>query len=281
MTKIYLDGADPKETSEIIKLLGKLDGQTTNPTLVATSPLVQGLRDAQGKLGKQELWSAYKQIITDISTQLGADSSVSIEVDADMQSDAMQLVTQGRELATWTPLAHIKLPCTLAGLQAARSLTREGYRVNITLVFSLEQAAAIHVATLGAPRGSVYTSAFIGRLDDVGVDGMSLIKQVQDFYTSIDSHVELLGASVRSVDHMMACMAYGVPILTASGKTLREWANTGKQQPDAAYTYVPKGTLVTSPEPSLAKKLEEFDLRHELTEAGIQRFVNDWRQLFV
>src|SRR3989339_217562 len=112
-TRIFLDSGDPQETKQVLSALGFLDGQTTNPSLIAKN--------------------------------------------------------------TWIPNAHIKFPITASGLEAAHILTSEGMRVNMTLCFSQQQAAAVYVATRGVKKGDVFLSPFIGRLDDQGENGMNMI----------------------------------------------------------------------------------------------------------
>src|SRR3989344_4842731 len=102
---------------------------------------------------------------------------------------------QGKEMFSWIPNAHVKYPTTKAGLEAAHRSIQEGMRVNMTLVFTQEQAAAVYAATKGAKRGDVFVSPFIGRLDDRGENGMDLIKNIIKMYRGGDGHVLILGAS--------------------------------------------------------------------------------------
>lgn len=155
-TKIFLDGGDPAETKEIIALLGWLDGQTTNPSLVAKNPAFAACSDTPDGCTNDDLWAAYKTIVSEISPLVP--DSVSIEVYADKDTTAQEMITKGRELTTWIPNAHVKLPINEAGLEAAETLTQEGIRVNMTLCFTQAQAAAVFAATRGAKPGDVYLS---------------------------------------------------------------------------------------------------------------------------
>lgn len=277
-TKIFLDGGDPIETKEIITLLGFLDGQTTNPSLVAKNPTFASCKDKPEGCTNDDLWVAYRDIVTEISPLVP--ESVSIEVYADEHTTAEEMITKGRELNTWIPNAHVKLPITTAGLAAAETLSGEGIRVNMTLCFTQAQAAAVYAATKGAAVGAVYLSPFVGRLDDRGEDGMSFIKNVIAMFKDSDHHVSSLVASVRSLEHFMYSLALKADIITAPGKILRLWAEAGMPVPDATYAYdVP--TLRTLPYEhyDLAADWRTFDLSHELTTQGIKRFASDWNNL--
>jgi transaldolase len=185
-TKIFLDSGDPAETKEAKGLLGFLDGQTTNPSLVAksikaiaTHPPADGLPfTGEGiehqQLTEDALWSHYKKIALTIH-ELLPHGSVSAEVFSDANTTHDEMITRGLEIAGWFPGIYVKLPITHEGLLAARKLVREGINVNMTLCFTQEQAAAVHEATMGAKYGQVYVSPFIGRLDDIGFHGVFLI----------------------------------------------------------------------------------------------------------
>jgi len=273
--RIFLDSGDPDDTKKYIDLLGFLDGQTTNPSLVAKKLKAN---NENIKLDTNELNEAYKKIIQEISPLVP--ESVSIEVYGDKDTPADQMIAQGREMNTWVQNAHIKLPTTMAGLKAAKTLTKEGIRVNMTLIFSQEQAAAVHAATLGAPKGSVYLSPFVGRLDDKGQDGISLIKNIADMYKKADSHVEILTASLRNFDHFFGAIAAGTHLITSPAKVLDEWAQNNMQPPNEQYVYNAKGL---SPIPyqqlDLTKHYSEYNLKHDLTDVGLQKFADDWNNL--
>src|SRR3989441_11881314 len=115
-TKILVDGGDPEETQRIKELIGSVDGQTTNPSLIAKNPEVQELIASGHKLTTEEQKDEYKKIVRKISLLIG-DAGVSIEVFADLDTTAEQMLTQGREMFTWVPNAYIKYPCTHEGLR--------------------------------------------------------------------------------------------------------------------------------------------------------------------
>src|SRR5437764_1655561 len=163
-TKILIDGGDPDETLRIKKLLGFVDGQTTNPSLIAKNPEVQQLLASGHRLTTEEQKDEYKRIVQKISPLVG-DAGVSIEVFADLDTTAERMLAQGQEMFSWIPNAYIKYPCTHEGLRAAHVSVERGIRVNMTLCFSQDQAAAVYAATRGT-KEPVYVSPFIGRLDD-------------------------------------------------------------------------------------------------------------------
>jgi transaldolase len=190
------------------------------------------------------------------------------------------MITQGREMNTWIPNAHIKLPTTKAGLEAANVLTGEGVRVNMTLIFSQAQAAAVHAATLGAKKGDVFLSPFVGRLDDRGENGIDLISRISDMYKKEGSHVEILTASVRNIDHFLASIAAGTDIITCPKKILDEWAAGDFITPDATYEYT-RDDLSSIPDASvsLTQSWQEYNIQHDLTDTGLQKFADDWNAL--
>src|SRR5215469_17018939 len=171
-SKILVDGGDPQETAEVKQLLGVVDGQTTNPSLIAKNPEIRQLISSGHKLTAQEEAAEYRKIVQAISPIVG-DAGVSIEVFADNRTTAQEMVKQGREMFSWIPNAYVKYPCTAQGLHAAEISVAEGIRVNMTLCFSQEQAAAVYAATRGS-KSPVYVSPFIGRLDDIGQNGVDL-----------------------------------------------------------------------------------------------------------
>ena len=276
-SRIFLDSADPEHTRELIQLLGKLDGQTTNPSLVARIPHAQE-RIARGDLfSEEELLSLYRQIVQEAS-QLLPNGSISVEVYADAHTPADDMVRQAREMFSWIPNAHIKLPITSAGLEAAHALAAEGIRVNMTLCFTQEQAAAVYAATAGAE--DVFVSPFVGRLDDRGKNGMDLIKNIIRMYQKGDEHVQVLTASVRSYDHLMYALALGSDIITAPYRILKEWGERGKPLPDPSYQYNAGDKLpIAYRDIDLARDWRTYDISHELTDAGLEKFAHDWNAL--
>jgi len=278
-SKIFLDGGDPAETRTIIKLLGFLDGQTTNPTLIAKNPAVrQRLADGQ-KFSRPELLGLYREVVTELASLLPG-GSISIEVYADKDTTAGQMAQQGAEMFSWIPNAHIKLPTTAAGLQAAAQAVRQGVRVNMTLCFTQQQAAAIYAATQGAHPGDVFVSPFVGRLDDRGEDGMALIAHIIRLYQQGDGHVQVLNASVRTMDHFMYALMLGSDIITAPCAVLQAWGERGLELPPPDYHY-PAGGLRAGAYADLVltRPWQDYDIGHELTDKGQERFAADWNAL--
>lgn len=277
-TKIFLDSGDQQETKSVLQLLGFLDGQTTNPSLVAKNPEAQKRLQEGKKFVAEEIFSFYKNVIVELS-KLIPDGSVSIEVYADATTTAEAMFNQGKEMYTWIPNAHIKYPTTAAGLQAAENSVKAGMRVNMTLCFTQDQAAAVYAATQGAKKGQVFLSPFIGRLDDIGLDGMDLIKNIIEMYQQGDGHVEVLTASVRSMEHFFAALSMGSDIMTAPYKILKEWGEKGMPLPDQKF----KSTSQLKPIPAVQLDLHQpwntYNIHHELTDKGIEKFAQDWNAL--
>ncbi|HXP16072.1 MAG TPA: transaldolase family protein [Terriglobales bacterium] len=280
-TKILVDGGDPNETLRIKSLIGFVDGQTTNPSLIAKNPEVQRLVASGHRLSSQEEKDEYKKIVQSISPLVG-DAGVSIEVFADLDTRAEEMLAQGQEMFSWIPNAYVKYPCTHEGLRAAQMSVQKSIRVNITLCFSQDQAAAVYAATKGS-REPVYVSPFVGRLDDHGEDGMDLIRNIKKMYEHSDGHVHVLAASIRSVNHLLYSFGLGAELVTVPTKVLEEWAATGFPMPDRGFRY--RGVdasgkpLKTIPYKGLDLNLpwQSFDIAHELTNKGIQKFVADYQ----
>lgn len=278
-TKIFLDSGDPAETKEIVNLLGFLDGQTTNPTLISKNPDAKARLERGDKFTEEEIYSFYRKVVGEIS-KLIPEGSVSVEVYADGATKSQELLKQARSMFSWIPNAHVKLPTTREGLIAAEQLIGEGMRVNMTLCFTQEQAAAVYAATKGAKKGQVFVSPFIGRLDDKGENGMDLIRNILRMYEAGDGHVEVLTASVRGLDHLLAAMQISSDIITAPFKILKEWADRGLPVPDENFVYKPKDVAaILYKDLDLTREWQEFDIHHDLTDKGIERFSNDWNAL--
>src|SRR5258708_7015888 len=157
-TKIFLDSGDPEETRRVLDRLGFLDGQTTNPTLIANNPnIAQRILSGKKFLSKSEVINFYKQVVMEIS-KLIPNGSVSVEAYADKETTAADMLEEGKLMFSWIPNAHIKYPITAAGLEAAEQSVKSGMRVNMTLCFTEAQAAAVYSATHGAVRGDVFIS---------------------------------------------------------------------------------------------------------------------------
>jgi transaldolase len=278
-TRIFLDGADPAETRTVLDALGFLDGQTTNPSLLAKNPEAAAHKAPGHKFSRTTIYDFYKDLCRTLSAML-PEGSISIEVYADAATTAEAMVEQAREFDAWIGNAHIKLPTTRAGLAAARLLTGEGRRVNLTLVFSQAQAAAVYAATRGARRGSVFLSPFVGRLDDRGENGMELIENVLRLYAGSDRHVEVLTASVRTMAHFQRALALGSDIITAPAGLLLEWAAAGLPVPGPESVYDAAGlSPIAFQSIPLDKPWTSYALDHDLTTSGMEKFSKDWNSL--
>lgn len=281
-TKILVDGGDPAETSRIKQLLGFVDGQTTNPSLIAKNPEIRKRIASGHPLSRQEENEAYKSIVQRISPLVG-DAGVSIEVFADLDTSAEQMLTQGKDMFTWIPNAYVKYPCAHEGLRAAQMSVREGIRVNLTLCFSQDQAAAVYGATKGT-LAPAYVSPFVGRLDDRGDDGMDLIRNIHRMYEAGDGHVHVLAASIRHLKHLLAAFAFGADLVTVPAKVLEEWAANDFPLPGKGFTYQSDpqdGRALRQlryKSLNLDEPWETFDIAHELTTKGILRFVEDYQK---
>jgi transaldolase len=159
------------------------------------------------------------------------DAGVSIEVFADLDSRAEEMLAQGQEMFTWIPNAYVKYPCTHEGLRAAEMSVPKSSRVNMTLCFSQEQAAAVYAATRGS-KEPVYVSPFAGRLDDQGEDGMDLVRNIKKMYERSDRHVHVLAASIRTINHLLCSFLLGAELATVPSKVLQEWAAASCPMPD-------------------------------------------------
>lgn len=211
--KFFVDTADVAEIRELAET-GLLDGVTTNPSLVAKAN-----RD-------------FKTIIAEICAVVPG--PVSAEVAA---LDAEGMIREGRILAKIAANVAVKVPLTWDGLKACRTLTGEGTMVNVTLCFSATQAL------LAAKAGATFVSPFIGRLDDIGLDGMQLIQEIKAIYDNYpDLTTDILAASIRTVNHVKDAAMVGADVAT-----------------------VP---------PSILKAL----VKHPLTDKGIEQFMADWKK---
>jgi transaldolase len=278
-TRIFLDGGDPEETREAIRLLGFLDGQTTNPTLISRNPEVRRRLERGKRFTQEEIFDFYKKVVREISSLI-PEGSISVEVYADRSTESGKMLEQGKEMFSWIPNAQVKFPTAKEGLKAAERALKDGLRINMTLCFSQEQAAAIYAASRGAKKGDVYVSPFIGRLDDRGENGMDLISHVIKMYGRGDGHVEVLTASVRNLNHLLYAIRLGSDILTSPFKILKEWADKGLPIPGGDYKY-PAGDLKPIPyrEITLDRNWQDYDLRHDLTDKGMEKFSEDWNAL--
>ncbi|ADV10336.1 fructose-6-phosphate aldolase [Mesorhizobium ciceri] len=194
--KFFVDTADVKDIRELNDL-GLLDGVTTNPSLILKSG---------GKIAE-----VTKQICDIVK------GPVSAEVTATEYSEMMQ---QAKVLAKIADNVCIKVPLTLDGLKACKTIRTEMNRlVNVTLCFSANQAL------LAAKAGASFISPFVGRIDDIGIDGMELIQEIRQIYDNYDFQTEILVASVRTVNHVKQAALIGADVVTAPPATLKALVN--------------------------------------------------------
>lgn len=272
-TRIFLDGGDINETKDILNVLGFLDGQTTNPTLISKNPETQGK-----KFTKEEIYDFYKKVVKEISVLI-PNGSVSIEVYADRRTKPFAMLNQAKEMNLWITNAHIKFPITTQGLKAAEMAVKLDMRVNMTLCFSQEQAAAVYAATRSAKKGQVFISPFIGRLDDRKENGMDLVKNIVEMYKKGDGHVEVLTASVRNMDHFLYALALGSDIITSPLKILKEWHEKGMPLPQSFEYNGQNLQPIPYKDLDLNNDWKSFDIAHELTDIGMAKFSADWNSL--
>lgn len=282
-SKIFLDGGDPQETKKASEMMmahfGKpLDGQTTNPSLIAKN-LINNQQITQ-----EHALAEYKSIVRKMS-RIIPDGSISIQVFANEQTTVQEMLDQARDRATWIPNGSIKVPCTQVGLETAETICQE-MPINITLAFSQAQAAAVYEATRKT-KFPVFISPFVGRLDDRGENGMqtveNMLKMYEDSAAGKDSHVQVLTASVRSLNHHLYALQLRSPIITTPLKVFEQWAKEGYPIPTKDYKY-PTGTFSPIPYQNdivLGKPWQEYNLSHDLTRDGLAKFYADWMGLFV
>ena len=183
--KFFIDTASLKEIKEAASL-GILDGVTTNPSLIAK----------EGNVDFREHIRSICEIV---------DGPVSAEV---VGQDVDSMLKEGRENAKIHPNVYVKVPCTADGLKACHAMTKEGIHVNVTLVFSAPQAI------MAAKAGASFVSPFVGRLDDIGAEGMGLIGQLVEIFDNYDFDTEILVASIRNPLHLIEAARMGADIAT-------------------------------------------------------------------
>lgn len=193
--KFFVDTADIDAIRDLHEL-GLVDGVTTNPSLI-------------GKSGRD-----FREVIKEICEV--TPGPVSAEVIA---TDEAGMLEQGRSLAKIASNVVVKLPLTLEGLKACRKLTADDIRTNVTLCFSANQAL------LAAKAGASYISPFIGRLDDINVEGVDLIEDIRTIYDNYGFETEILAASIRSPLHVQQCALIGADVVTAPPGVIRGLAN--------------------------------------------------------
>ena len=187
--KFFIDTANLSQIQEA-QDLGVLDGVTTNPSLMAK----------EGITGKAAILQHYKNICEIV------EGDVSAEVIA---TDFEGIVREGEELAALHPQIVVKVPMIKDGIKAIKYFTNKGIRTNCTLVFSAGQAL------LAAKAGATYVSPFIGRLDDISADGLSLIEEIRLIYDNYNFETQIPAASVRHTMHILECAKIGADVITA------------------------------------------------------------------
>jgi len=217
----------------------------------------------------------YKKIAQAISPLVG-EAGVSLEVFSDEKTTAQEMFSQGQEMFSWIPNAYIKYPCTAEGLRAAQMCVKQRMRVNVTLCFSQQQAAAVYAATKGT-KEAAYISPFIGRLDDIGQNGMDIVKNIKRMFSKGDGHVLVLAASIRNLKHLLYCFDLQTELVTVPAKILEQWASKNFPMPDNQFRYSASGKPIPYEELDLEHGWETFDIQHELTRKGVERFAADYR----
>jgi transaldolase len=214
--RIFLDTANIDEIRQAARL-GVVSGVTTNPSLVA-----------------KEKKADMRAVIQEISSIV--DGPISAEV-LSLEPEAM--IREARNVSSWSPNVVVKIPMSVAGLEAISVLSKEGIRTNLTLCFSVNQAI------LGAVAGATYVSSFVGRLDDIGHDGMQLVAEIVEVFDRYKDRLktQVIAASIRHPLHVTAAAKAGAHIAT-----------------------IPYSVLMQM-------------VKHPLTDIGITRFAEDWRRI--
>lgn len=211
--KFFLDTASLDEIRQGVSL-GVIDGVTTNPTLVAKEK------------------KPFREHVIEICN-IVKDGVVSAEV---VSTDTASILREAREISTWHPNIIVKIPTIPDGVRALSILSKEGIRVNMTLVFSAPQALIV------AKAGAYFVSPFLGRLDDIGADGLGLLREIMDIYNAYKYPTQVLAASLRHPLHVVAAARMG--------------ANIG----------------------TMPFKVFEQLFKHPLTDRGLEGFLKDWEK---
>lgn len=209
--RIFLDTANIDEIKRAARL-GVISGVTTNPTLMA-----------------KETGVGFEEAVREICSIV--DGPVSAEVTS---LEAEGMIREAMQIATWAPNVAIKIPITETGLQATKKLSQEGVKTNLTLCFSANQAL------LAALAGATFVSPFVGRLDDVGHDGMEVVADIVDIYSRYGIETRVIAASIRHPLHVIAAAKVGAHIATVPYKVLLQM------------------------------------IQHPLTDVGVKKFLEDW-----
>lgn len=211
--KFFIDTANVDEIVEI-NSWGVVSGVTTNPSLIAK----------EGRV--------FEEVVEEITNIVNG--PISAEVTA---NESEEMIKQARELAAINDNIVVKIPMTAEGLKAVSVLSKEGIKTNVTLIFSVNQAL------LAAKAGASYVSPFIGRLDDIGVDGMELISDLSEIFAIYGIETEIIAASIRHTDHVKNCALSGADIATIPYKVFKQM------------------------------------LKHPLTDSGIAKFEEDFKNV--
>ncbi|HMO71807.1 MAG TPA: fructose-6-phosphate aldolase [Paracoccaceae bacterium] len=193
--KFFVDTADVPAIAEL-HALGMVDGVTTNPSLILKSG--------------RDILEVTKEICALVP------GPVSAEVVA---TDAEAMIAEGRKLAAIAPNITVKVPLTWDGLRACKVLTGEGFMVNVTLCFSINQAL------VAAKAGATFISPFVGRLDDINLDGLDLIRDIREVYDNYGFKTQILAASIRSANHVAQCALIGADVVTAPPAVIKALAS--------------------------------------------------------
>lgn len=281
-TKIFLDGGDPEETKKSDTLLKShgfpgIQGQTTNPSLIVKNLFHKSNSSNSSNLSNSQAFLEYKRIVTAMSRVTSGPISIQVVLSPDATSEEM--LSQARDRMLWIPNAVIKFPCTTEGLKAAEIFCQEG-SVNITLNFSQSQAAAVYAATK-FHNYEVFISPFVGRLDDRGEKGMDVVANILEMYRGLgDGHVQVLTASVRTLDHLLYALKLKSDVVTVPYKILEEWCAQGCPIPGDTYIYPGHNlTEISYQELPLDDDWQNYDLTHDLTTTGVAKFWSDWTQV--
>ena len=197
--KFFIDTANLDQIRQAHEM-GILDGVTTNPTLMSK----------EGMKGKEQIFDHYRKICAIV------DGPVSAEVFA---TDYEGMIREGEELAAIDPKITVKLPCTKDGIRAVKYFAQKGIATNCTLVFSVGQAL------LAAKAGATFVSPFIGRLDDVSEDGISVVAQIVKVYRTYGFKTQVLAASIRHTNHIIRCLEIGADVATCPLKAIEGLLN--------------------------------------------------------
>jgi len=212
--RLFLDTANIEQIRHGVKL-GVISGVTTNPSLIS-------------KEGKVDYKKQVKEICSIVP------GPVSTEV---LSQDASGMIAEAREIARWAENIAVKIPASLEGVEATSCLSKENIKVNFTLCFSLNQAL------LGIAAGAAFISPFVGRLDDIGEDGMSVVRDIAEYICYYQLKAQVIAASIRHPQHCLMAAQAGAHVAT-----------------------VPYEVLIQM-------------IKHPLTDIGIKRFIADWEKV--